>query len=156
MLHWFITNIVGILEILALALIGAFAAFGYWGGKDSTRQEKSDQIADGLIDRLQKTVDQNTKDMAAQTVRIDNQQKEIHQLQGQNDAYLKIITLRDPATLKVFEEAPEIYLIARETNEFAREIKEMVAKQAQATTSLTAAMEDFINRLPPLTAAMTP
>lgn len=152
MIGWFLGNlqaVIGALELCGFALIGIFAFTGLWSGKDNDRRTESDKVADGLIGRLQKTVDQNATDMSAMNVRIDSQQREIHILQGQNDAYLKIITLRDPAVKKIFDDAPEIHQLIRDTNNVAH-------SQLEATKNLTVAMEQFINRLPPLMPVMTP
>jgi hypothetical protein len=151
MISWFLNNsqsIVAVLELAGLAVMGFFVFTGFFGSKTNDRRSESDKVADGLIGRLQLTVDQNAKDMAAMVVRIDAQQKEIHQLQGQNDAYLKIITLREPAVAKVFDDAPAIFAIARENNQYSKANNE-------AIKNLTNTIEMFINRLPPLMPSMT-
>ena len=152
MLTWVLgngQNIVAVLEILGFAVIGGFVFLGWFGGLDNTRRTESDSLADGLIKRQQQTIEQMGEDIKKLQADRDTQQKEIHVLQGQNEAYLKIITLRDPQTAKVFEEAPEIYQIARDT-------KVLAEKQLDAISGLTKAMEEFINRLPPLMPVMQP
>lgn len=142
MINWLAQNGLAALGFGGYVIIGGLALLGYFR-KDDSRQAQSNQVADGLIDRLQKTVDQNGKDMTAMSARIDDQQKEIHQLQGSNDAYLKIITLRDPATAKVFEEAPAIYAIVRETNGD-------VKAAASSLDELTQTLSRFIDALQPV------
>ena len=140
-------NIISVGEFVIIVIGGIFFALGTFGGKVTDRRNDSDKVADGLITRLQQTVDQNATDMTAMSARIDDQQKEIHILQGQNEAYFKIITLTNPEAAKVFDEAPEIYKIVRDTHA-------AVVAQAQALTSLTKAIETFINSLPPLMPVM--
>jgi len=152
MIAWALQNgaeILAVLEFFGLVLLGVFAFTGVFDTKLSDRRNESDKVADGLIDRLQKTVDQNAKDMLAMSARIDDQQKEIHVLQGKNEAYLQIITLRDPVVKKVFDEAPEIYQIARETHGYAK-------AQADSLKKLTDTMEEFLNRMPAVMPTMTP
>lgn len=135
------------IEFIILVIGGIFAFTGVFSTKQSDRRNESDKVADGLIERLTKTVNQNVDDMKAMTIRIDDQQKEIHILQGKNEAYLQIINLRDPGVAKVFEAAPEIQQIIRD-------IKQLALDQSEALTNLTNAIETFINNLPPLTATM--
>jgi hypothetical protein len=152
MTEWLLNNlqtIIGVAELLGFAAIGGLIIFGVFGSKLGDRRAESDRVADGLIERLQKTVDQNAVDMTAMGKRMDDQQKEIHLLQGQNEAYLKLISLRDPKIAAIFDEAPEIYTIARETHALAQ-------AQVDALKRLTDTMEEFINRLPPLTPIMHP
>ncbi len=147
MLQFFQQNLNPV-EIASTVVAGIFVILGLFGMGTRQRRQENDGLADSLISRLQKTVDQNAKDMQAMSARIDDQQKEIHVLQGKNEAYLQIITLRDPATAKVFDEAPEIYKIARETHEFAKQ-------QVEALKALTNTMEKFINNLPSVMPTMT-
>lgn len=128
------------IEVTAAIIGGVFVVLGMLGMGAKQRREESEGLADGLIKRLQLTVDQNAKDMTAMSSRIDEQQKEIHQLQGKNEAYLQIISLRDPAIAEVFKAAPDVFIVARETNN-------LVKAQAAALQSLTKAVEDFIHRL---------
>lgn len=134
-------------EILGFAILGILAFSGIFSTKNKDRRNESDKLADGLINRLKETLDQQAKDMTKMSERIDTQQKEIHHLQGQNEAYLTILSLRDPATAKVFEEAPEIFTVARETNE-------MVHTNNEVVKELTKSLTEFINTFQPLVLSM--
>lgn len=151
MLTWISQHIEAIVafgELAGFAFMGLFAFTGIFSSKQSERRTESDDLADGLINRLKQTVDQQTIDMQTMSKRIDDQQKEIHTLQGKNEAYLQIITLRDPEVAKVFAEAPGIHVIIRDTNKLAKD-------NLEALKNLTETMEKFINNLPPLMPSMT-
>lgn len=151
MITWVYQNIQSIVaggEFIIIAVGGFFFVMGGFGGKLNDRRKESDQVADGLIVRLQKTVDQNAIDMGAMNRRIDDQQKEIHLLQGKNQGYLEVLSLRRPDIDDIFKDAPLVHQIIRDTNK-------QVGEQAKALTDLTKAIETFINNLPPLTATMT-
>lgn len=151
MIDWVTQHLEGIIafgELAGFIVMGLFAFTGIFSTKQSERRGESDRVADTLIERLQKTVDKNADDMTAMSARIDDQQKEIHQLQGKNEAYLQIITLRDPNVAKVFEEAPVIHGIIRENNVLAK-------GQLEALKQLTETIEKFINSLPPLMPSVT-
>lgn len=147
MLSWILSNGITLLGFGGYAVVGALVILGYFR-QDDGRLKASEELASNLINRLQQTVEQNSKDMTAMSKRMDDQQKEIHLLQGKNEAYLQIITLRDPDVAKVFDEAPEIYKIARETHEYAK-------AQADALKKLTDTMEEFLNRMPAVMPVMT-
>ena len=148
MLSWVLQNGPVILAFGGYFIAGILVFLGYLGMGSSDRRKESEELADSLINRLQQTVEQLTTDIKKLQTDRDAQQKELHVLQGQNEAYLKIITLRDPATAKVFEEAPEIFQLARDTYDLAK-------SQANSLKKLTDTMEEFLNRMPPVMPVMT-
>lgn len=146
MISWLFSNVqnlVAVLEMLGFAVLGVLVFMGFFGSKNNDRRAESDTLADGLINRLKQTVEQQTADIASMTTRMDDQQKEIHVLQGKNEAYLQILTLRDPAATKVFEAAPEIHRIIRETAVATKH-------NGDAMQDLTKTLSRFIDTLQPL------
>ena len=124
-------NFASVLGFLGYAGFGGMVLLGYFK-KDNNRSQESDEIADTLIGRLKEMIEQQKKDLGEMTVRLDTQQKEIHQLQGQNEAYLKILALRDPATERVFKEAPEVFQMVRENRETLTHLAETMASFIEA------------------------
>jgi hypothetical protein len=153
MIEWLINNGVVALGFGGYAVTGLFVVLvmlGYFKDKDDSRRDESDGLADTLINRLKQTVEQQQRDITAgqeaqktMTERFESQQKEIHLLQGQNETYVKILALRDKNTEQVFNEAPSIFAIAKETN--AR-----VRQHGEAIESLTKTLENFITTLRPM------
>lgn len=146
-----VANLVGIFGYL---VGGFFVFFYFWNKTDSARRKENDRIAAELIRNLEKKVEQMEADMAAHTLARDEeiseltekltaQQREIHLLQGQNEAYLKILTLRDPTAQKVFEEAPEVFKIAKENNKIS-------TGNSLAIEGLTKTIARFIDTLQPV------
>lgn len=136
-------NLPTIMALAGWGVAGSFVLLGMFGMSARMRRKESDELADGLINRLQQTVDANAKEITVMTTRIDLQQKEIHQLQGKNQAYLEIISLRDPNTAKVFEMAPEVFATARDTNTVAK-------KNNESIEELTRTLAHFIDTLQPI------
>lgn len=144
-----IQNLPTIMALAGWGIAGSFVLIGMFGISARSRRKESDELADGLIGRLQTTVNQNATDMKVMGERIDAQQKEIHQLQGKNDAYLQIITLRDPQTAKVFAEAPKIFAVAENTNTLTKANNVAIAE-------LTNKISDFIEALRPVLIPLDP
>lgn len=154
------SGIIAIIEILGFVVMGLFVFTGIFGSKNNERRTEADRIASELIERLKEKVEQLEQDMTEHTQqrdielkdmteRLEAHQKEIHQLQGSNDAYLKILTLRDPAAQKVFSEAPAIFEIAKENNQLSRNNGESIIK-------LTNTLNQFIENLRPILIHLEP
>lgn len=128
--------IIQFLELAGLAIMGFFVITGIFGNKNKDRIKEKDDLADSLITRLQQTVDQQSKDMESMKCMLNDQQKQISILQGQNEAYQKLITLRDPATEKVFKEAPDIFHLAREGSQIQKATLQSVEQLSEKIIEL--------------------
>lgn len=135
-------------------VVGLFVFLGYFKRSTDDRRSEADKLADGLITRLQQTVDQQAKDMTAlqeqmnkHTVQRDAEIKDLRgkvdHLTGRNGVLEDLFKGRDPAMQTFLKEAPTLITIARENNGLAKEM-------ADGLGSLENTLMKFVDTLQPL------
>lgn len=150
MLNWILSNaqgLVAIIEVLGFAGLGVLVLTGSFSGEAKRMQGESDRVAQDLISNYRITIEEQEKKISGLLVKEVEQGKQIAHLEGQLKVLADMVALRDPQTASVFSEAPEIFKLARENNQYSK------ANNA-AIERLTNTIEEFINRLPPLMPAM--
>lgn len=140
-----------ILTISGWAVAGIFVIIGFFGQGNKTRKEESDKLADGLINRLQQTVEQQTKDIFKMqqdmVENTKNRDEEIRKLsddlkhmQGRNAVLEDLFKGRDPAMQVFLKDAPHLFEITEQNNNFAKVTHD-------AITELAKAMKDLVERI---------
>jgi uncharacterized protein YPO0396 len=134
---------------------GGLAVFGLFNMTARQRRKESDDLADGLIKRLQQTVDQQAADlkrmqdeMTKHTQMRDSEIKElsgkVSHLQGRNSVLEDILKGRDPLQSEFFKASPKLFEIATENNRLAKETSEAISE-------LVDAIEKILPHLPVIT-----
>lgn len=128
---------------------GAFAVYGIFDMRARTLRTANEETARNLIANLQATVTQQEKVAAKQEKDLGNLRDQLNHMSGRNSVLEDILKGRDPAMAAVFKEAPAIFEIARQNHAMSKSTNEAIVK-------LTTTLEEFLNRLPPLTAVIKP
>lgn len=153
MWNWILQNGIAILGFGGYAIVGALVVLGFFK-KDDSRRTESDSIADTLINRLQQTVEQQTKDIARMQFDMDRHTKdrdeqirklsdELQHMKGRNSVLEDLFKGRDPAMQAFLKDAPALFDVAKENNGLAREM-------AQGLGSLEGTLSRFIETLQPI------
>lgn len=126
MFEWLLQNGLEVLGLGGYAVVGFLAVFGYFK-KDDGRRKESDDLADTLIERLQQTVNQQTKDLAKMQVDMEHHTKDrdeqirklsddLKHMQGRNSILEDLFKGRDPGMQDFLKNAPELLSTTRETS----------------------------------------
>lgn len=154
MLNWILQNGLTVLGFGGYALVGLLAILGYFKKGSDDRRSEETKLADGLITRLQQTVDQNAKDMLKMQADMEKHTKDrdeqirklsddLKHMQGRNSVLEDLFKGRDPAMQAFLKDAPSLIGIARENNGLAKEM-------AQGLGSLESTLAKFVDTLQPI------
>lgn len=135
-------GLIGLLAVVGWTIAGFFVVMGIFGSKNSERRRESDVLADGLIQRLKETVEQQSKDIAELQTQMVNQQAELNHVKGRNAVLEDLFKGRDPSMQQFLSDAPTLMEIARENNGLAKEMGNGLSK-------LEGTLARFIDTLQP-------
>jgi outer membrane murein-binding lipoprotein Lpp len=146
--------LLGAVAVSGYVIAGVFALRGQWDTAAKQKRSEADELSDKLIERLQQTVDQQSKDLENMRVAMEKHTSErnkevqtlrddLKHLQGRNGVLEDLFRGRDPAMQAFLKDAPTLMEIARENNGLARET-------GQGLQKLEATLSRFVDNLSPL------
>lgn len=129
------------------AVAGVFIIIGFFGQSSKLRREEADKLADGLIQRLNQTVEQQTKDIAKMQADMEAHTKsrdeeirklsdDLKHMQGRNAVLEELFKGRDPQMQAFLKDAPMLMEIAQSNNQLAKATNESVGSLADAVREL--------------------
>lgn len=132
-----------IFTILGWGVAGVFVFMGFFGQNSKQRKEESDKLADGLIQRLKETVDQQGKDNLALSAKLDQTTKELHIMQGRNSVLEGLFNGSENSIMAFLKQAPELLQVAQQNHELAQSTNAAIGRLAEAMTSLVERADAF-------------
>ncbi|MDE2022414.1 MAG: hypothetical protein KGI71_05900 [Patescibacteria group bacterium] len=129
-------NIGWILTISGWAVAGFFVFLGFFGGGSKARREEAEKLADGLIQRLNQTVDQQGKDIEMLKTQLIDHKSQIDHFKGRNAVLEELFKGRDPQMQAFLKDAPHLMEIAQSNNELANSTNKAVGSLADAVREL--------------------
>lgn len=147
--------LLGAVALSGYVVAGVFAFRGQWDAASKQKREEADKLADGLITRLQQTVEQQSKDLETMKGEMDRHTKErnaevqqlrddLKHLQGRNSVLEDLFKGRDPAMQSFFKDAPKLFDMAETNHGLINETNAEIKNLAQTLAKFVDAIQPVL------------
>ena len=140
-MSFFSAETLGILAGVAGWLVaGVFTFIGLFSTQSKSNRADDDNIATNLINNLKSTVDQLKEDKDTMSAKLDETTRQLHLMQGRNSVLESLFNGNENSILAFLKQAPDMMAFAQENNALAK-------SNLEATTSLTASIDNLVKSM---------
>lgn len=139
-MHLDLGTVLTILNLIALVVGGATAAWFAFFNQRGTQRASDDAVASNLISNLQSSLTLTENTLKATNDKLDKTTMELHQMQGRNTVLEQLFNGSEGSILSFLKQAPELMRIANENHQLAKSNSEDLGKLTAAINLLVTAM----------------
>lgn len=147
-------TLMGWVAIVALVVIAGVNLYTQLNPTLRARRREIDEMDEEMINKLREKLGMREDELKEARDRDIAREKELSHIKGQYSTVIEILQGRDETTQKVMKQAPEIFEVAKHTNELSKETHRTLNGLATTVMEIGTGMKALTDEVSKLTKAL--
>lgn len=147
-------TLIGWVSVIAIVIIAGAMLYNQLNPVFRARRREIDEMDEEMIQKLREKLGVKDEEIKEYRERDLAREKELSHIKGQYSTVIEVLQGRDEATQAVMKKAPEIFDVAKNTNELAKETHRTLNGLATTVMEIGTGMKTLTDEVSKLTKAL--